>query len=66
MKNNRLCRFARTRLAPVPAALVIVTLGFLSVWLGWSNAGSMVALGAVLVLTDYTGCRRRPHGDHIN
>jgi hypothetical protein len=66
MKNNRICRFARTRIAPVPAALVIVTLGLLSVWLGWSSAGTMVALGAVLVLTDYNGCRRRPDGRPAN
>jgi hypothetical protein len=59
MKNNLLCRFGRTRLAPIPAALLIVTFGLLSVWLGWSDAGTFVALGAVLVITDYKGCRRR-------
>lgn len=58
MKNNLLCRMARVRFAPVPAALLIVTLGLFSVWLGWSDVGTFVALGTVLVITDYKGCRR--------
>ncbi|HRJ46095.1 MAG TPA: hypothetical protein PKY38_01950 [Opitutaceae bacterium] len=60
MKPNLPCRLARARLAPIPAALVIVTVGLGSAWLGWSNSGTFVALGAVLVITDYKGCRRRP------
>lgn len=59
MKNTLLCRLARARLAPIPAALAVVALGLLSVWLAWSDAGTFVALGAVLVITDYKGCRRR-------
>lgn len=62
MKNNRLCRLSRARLTPIPAALVIVTLGLLSVALGWSDAGTFITLGAVLVITDYKGCHRRANG----
>ncbi len=59
MKYNLPCLLARVRLAPAYAALVILALGLLSVWLDWSGPGRFVALCAVLVMTDYKSrCHR--------
>ena len=53
------CHLARHRLNPIAAALLIVTVGLLTVWLDLTDATWIALIGSIVSFTNYRRCGRQ-------